>query len=93
VDRNSPVRDIMTTDVLSFGPDDEVEGAMHALLDRNIDAAPVVDADRKVVGMLSNGDLIVQDSEVHFPTMLTFLGGTFQFGHKHFEEELRSALG
>jgi len=83
----------MTTDVLTFGPDDEVEQAMRKLLDRNIDAAPVVDADGKVVGLLSNGDLIVQESELHFPTLLTFLGGTFEFGHKHFEEELRRALG
>jgi CBS domain-containing protein len=24
---------------------------------------------------------------------MTFLGGTFEFGHKHFEQELRRALG
>jgi len=93
VDRNSPVRDIMTTDVLTFGPDDGVEQAMRTLLDRNIDAAPVVDEKGAVVGVLSNGDLIVQESELHFPTVMTFLGGTFEFGHKHFEEELRRALG
>ncbi len=93
MDRNSPVRDIMTTDVLTFGPDDGVEQAMRTLLERNIDAAPVVDGEGAVVGVLSNGDLIVQESEVHFPTVLTFLGGTFEFGHKHFEEELRRALG
>ena len=79
--------------MLTFGPDDEVEQAMRQLLDRNIDAAPVVDDDGCVVGMLSNGDLIVQESELHFPTVMTFLGGTFEFGHKHFEEELRRALG
>lgn len=93
MDRNSPVRDIMTTDVLTLGPDDGVEQAMRTLLERNIDAAPVVDDQGAVVGVLSNGDLIVQESEVHFPTVLTFLGGTFEFGHKHFEEELRRALG
>ena len=93
MDRNSPVRDIMTTDVLTFGPDDGVEQAMRTLLDRNIDAAPVVDEKGAVVGVLSNGDLIVQESELHFPTVMTFLGGTFEFGHKHFEEELRRALG
>lgn len=93
MDRNSPVRDIMTTDVLTFGPDDGVEQAMRTLLERNIDAAPVVDAEGTVVGLLSNGDLIVQESELHFPTVMTFLGGTFEFGHKHFEQELRRALG
>jgi CBS domain-containing protein len=93
MDRNSPVKEIMTLDVLTFGPDDEVEQAMRQLLDRNIDAAPVVDDSGAVVGVLSNGDLIVQESELHFPTVMTFLGGTFEFGHKHFEEELRRALG
>ena len=43
--------------------------------------------------MLSNGDLIVQESELHFPTVMTFLGGTFEFGHKHFEDEFAKALG
>ena len=83
----------MTTDVLTFGPDDGVEQAMRLLLDRDVDAAPVVDDKGAVVGLLSNGDLIVQESELHFPTVMTFLGGTFEFGHKHFEEELRRALG
>src|SRR5262245_13075760 len=83
----------MTTDVLTFGPDDGVEDAMRTLLARDVDAAPVVDDKGAVVGLLSNGDLIVQERELHFPTGMTFLGGTFEFGHKHFEEELRRALG
>jgi len=93
MDRNSPVREIMTTDVLTFGPDDGVEDAMRTLIDRGIDAAPVVDGDGRVVGVLSNGDLVVQESELHFPTVIAILGGTFEVGRKHFEEELRRALG
>jgi CBS domain-containing protein len=93
MDRNSPVREIMTTDVLTFGPDDNVEQAMRTMVDREIDAAPVVAADGKVVGVLSNGDLIVQESELHFPTVVTFLSATIEIGHKHFDEELRRALG
>jgi len=93
MDRNSPVREIMTTDVLTFRPDDGVEQAMRTLLDKDVDAAPVVDGSGAVVGVLSNGDLIVQGAQVHFPTLITFLGATFEVGHKHFEEELRRALG
>ena len=93
MDRNSPVREIMTTDVLTFGPDDGVEQAMRTLVEREIDAAPVVDADGGVIGMLSTSDLIVQGSKVHFPTLVTFLGGTFEIGHKHFDEEMNRALG
>lgn len=93
MDRDTPAREIMTTDVLTFRPDDKVEAAMRAMVDRNVDAAPVVDEAGRLVGMLSNSDLIVQESELHFPTVLSFLGATIEIGHKHFEEDLRKALG
>ena len=35
----------------------------------------------------------VQETELHFPTVLSFLGATIEIGHKHFEEDLRRALG
>ncbi len=41
--RTMPVRDAMTTDVLTFAPDDTVESAMRTLVERGIDAGPVVD--------------------------------------------------
>ncbi len=93
MDRDTPVREIMTTEVLSVRPDDNVEQVMRIMVDRNIDAAPVVDAQGTLLGMLSNSDLIVQESELHFPTVLSFLGATIEIGHKHFEEDLRKALG
>jgi CBS domain-containing protein len=93
MDRDTPVREIMTTDVLSFRPDDNVEHAMRAMVEGNVDAAPVVDEDGNLVGMLSNSDLIVQETELHFPTVLSFLGATIEIGHKHFEDDLRKALG
>ena len=48
--RQSPVSEVMTTDVLTFGPDDNVAEAMQILVDRGIDGAPVVDAVGAVVG-------------------------------------------
>ena len=59
----------MTTEVLAFTPDQNVQEAMQTLVDRGIDGAPVVDGDGVVVGMLSTGDLIVQESQLHFPTV------------------------
>lgn len=93
MERDTPVREIMITDVVTFHPDDRVEEAMRLMVDRNVDGAPVVDEQGNLVGMLSNSDLIVQESELHFPTVLSFLGATVEFGHKHFEEDLRKALG
>lgn len=87
------VRDIMTTDVLTFGPDDEVREAMHAMVERDVDGAPVLDADGKVVGVLTNGDLIVRESKLHFPTLVSILGASFEIKHKDWDEDLAKALG
>ena len=85
----------MTTDVLLFAPDDNVGDAMTALVERGIDGAPVVNSDNEVVGMLSTGDLIVQETELHVPTIISLFGATLELpsAHKHFEDDLRKTLG
>ena len=85
----------MTTDVLLFAPDDNVGDAMAQLVERGIDGAPVVTSDNKVVGMLSTGDLIVQETELHVPTIISLFGATLELpsAHKHFEDDLRKTLG
>jgi CBS domain-containing protein len=87
------VRDIMTTDVLTFGPEDGVREAMEAMVERDVDGAPVVDESGKVVGVLTNGDLIVRESKLHFPTLVSILGASFEIKHKDFDEDLDKALG
>jgi CBS domain-containing protein len=85
----------MTTDVLSFAPDDNVGDAMARLVERSIDGAPVVDAGNQVVGIISTGDLIVQETELHVPTIISLFGATLELpsAHKHFEDDLRKTLG
>jgi CBS domain-containing protein len=85
----------MTTDVLTFAPTDPVEDAMRALVARGVDAGPVVDADGRVVGLLSTGDLIVAEGQVHVPTVITLLGASWELPgeRKKFEEDLRRAVG
>lgn len=82
----------MTTARVTVQPDDGVESAMRALVDHDVVAAPVVDAGGAVVGVLSNSDLIVRESRLHFPTLLSFLGASIEIGHKRFDEELTNAL-
>ena len=93
--RDLPVRDAMTTDVVSFHVADNVRAAMATLLDRNVDAGPVLDDDGTVVGMLSTGDLIVQDVQLHVPTVISLFGAVIELpsSRKHFEADLDKALG
>jgi CBS domain-containing protein len=89
------VADIMTTDVLSFRPEDAVDDAARRLLDRQVGGAPVVDADGRLVGLLEDDDLLVQESRLHLPTAVSILGGVLEWPPSvhHFEQELRKAVG
>lgn len=93
--RDRPVRHYMTSQVVTFSPDDNVREAMRTMLTRDVDAAPVVDAEGKVLGMLSTADLIVQESTLHLPTVISLLGATITFPWEkdRFEEDLEKSLG
>ena len=92
--REVKVRQVMTTDVLTFSPDEPVQDAMRRLVEVGVDGAPVVDGGR-VVGMLSSGDLIVQESQLHFPTVIELFGSVIELpsAKRHFEEDLHKAVG
>ena len=50
--------EVMTTEVVSVGPDTPVRDVAALLCARGISGVPVVDADGRVVGIVSEGDLI-----------------------------------
>ena len=92
--RDLPVRDVMTTDVVTFEPEQNVNDAMQVLVERDVDSGPVVDGG-KVVGMLSTGDLVVEEARVHYPTIVNFLGVnvTLPFEHQKLDDSVAKALG
>lgn len=93
--REMLVRQVMTTDVVTFNPDEDVESATKRLLDRGVDGAPVVDEEGRVVGILSTDDLLVQETQLHYPTVFSLFGAYLELpsSHRKFEEELRRAVG
>jgi CBS domain-containing protein len=94
--RDLSVRDYMTTDVLTFHPDQDVREAMRAMVQRDVDGGPVVDANGAVVGVLTTSDLIVQEARLHFPTMFNFLGVEVawpSWKHRHLDDDINKALG
>ncbi|MYL23149.1 CBS domain-containing protein [Vreelandella massiliensis] len=50
--------DIMTHDVISVGPEEDVNAIAKLLLTHHISAVPVVDDAQKVLGIVSEGDLM-----------------------------------
>ena len=55
--KETPVRDIMTSDIFSVGLDDVAPACMKLVTERRVRHLPVVD-DGEVVGLVSIGDLV-----------------------------------
>ncbi len=50
--------DVMTTNVITVSPDKSVQAVATLLAERGISGVPVVDADGRVIGIVSEGDLL-----------------------------------
>jgi CBS domain-containing protein len=71
-------KDIMTSPVLSVVPDSPILEAIRIMLQRHISGLPVVDKDQRLVGMLTEGDLLRRTetgTERRRPRWLEFLIG------------------
>lgn len=55
--------DVMVRDVVTIGPDDDVASAVRLLVGHDISALPVVDADRRILGVLSEADLLHREED------------------------------
>jgi CBS domain-containing protein len=87
--------DIMNREVPSVKPDEEARVAVDLLAKTDMGAIPVVDEDGKVVGIVSESDLILSDeeSDLHMPHYLNIMGGVVFVGSmKGFEERLNKAF-
>ncbi len=51
-------KDVMTTNVVTVGPDTDVRAIARSLIERGISAVPVVDHAGHVIGIVSEGDLM-----------------------------------
>jgi CBS domain-containing protein len=84
----------MTREVIIVHPDTPVVDIAREMLQHNISGIPVVDRDGHLVGIVTEADLVVRNANVHFPTFLQILDARIYLtSTRHFEEELRRALG
>jgi CBS domain-containing protein len=75
-------KDIMKTEVITVSPQMSVEALGRLFIERDISGAPVVDEEGRLVGIVTENDLISQNKRLHIPTILRLfdafipLGGT-----------------
>jgi CBS domain-containing protein len=59
----TPVHELMTSDVSAVAPDDDVASVERLMSDLQVRRVPVVDADGCCVGIISQADLVLEDAE------------------------------
>ncbi|MCA1718447.1 MAG: CBS domain-containing protein [Actinobacteria bacterium] len=90
--RELRVGDVMETDWPTLGPESTVEEAIKLFAEERVSGAPVVE-DGRLVGIITEGDLIFQDADVRAPGFLDILGGIVPLGDtdEYRREALKSA--
>ncbi|MCL5265616.1 MAG: CBS domain-containing protein [Chloroflexi bacterium] len=87
------VSDIMTREVIAVTPDTSVSEIAKLMVGKDISGVPVV-VDGRVVGIITETDLVARNAYLHFPTFVQILDARIYLqSPRHFEEELRRMLG
>ncbi len=89
-----PVKHHMTSNPITTSPTATVESVVKVLEEHRISGLPVVDEAGKVVGVISEGDLLIRESPLKPPLYMTFLGSVIYFeSPATFHQHLKKSLG
>lgn len=84
------VEEIMTRAVVSIHQDAAVQEAARLVADRGISGLPVVDDRQRVVGVITEGDLIKRLRQLELPAFIDLFGGTLPLkSNRQVEAEIR----
>src|SRR3989344_2136935 len=64
------VKDIMTTNVVTAFKDEPVIDVARRIFEHDFNGLPVVDIDRKVIGVITQYDLVSGGTAIHIPTFI-----------------------
>lgn len=82
-------KDIMTTEVYSVREETDIKELAELFVQYRVTAMPVVDADGKLVGMVSQTDLVEQDKPLHIPTVISLFDWVIYLeSEKNFQEQV-----
>jgi CBS domain-containing protein len=89
------VAEIMDREPATVSPEDDVRKVIEVLQTNDLPGVPVVDEGGKVLGIITDSDLVISDEEAdfHLPHYVNIMGGVvFLESMKHFEERAKKAF-
>ena len=88
------VRDIMTRDIVKVGPDASVSDIALLMSQHRISGVPVVDEQDRVLGVVTELDMVVRNTRFKLPAFFTLLNATIYLETPaHIKERLHHMLG
>jgi CBS domain-containing protein len=87
-------KDIMTKTVITVKKDTSISELSDLFVSYNVSGLPVVDDDEKVIGIVTQSDLIEQSKNLHIPTVITLFDAVlFLESEKKFESDIKKLAG
>lgn len=87
-------RDIMNREMITITDEATVKELARILSIHQIGGVPVIDKNGKLVGVVTENDLIYQTKKVHIPTVITILDSVFYLENPDkMEEEIKKMAG
>lgn len=81
-------KDIMTKDVITLNPEMDLKEAAIIFLNNNISGAPVIDVNKRLVGVLTEGDLVRQQKPIQKPIFMVLLDGSFPINYRKIQDDI-----
>jgi len=86
--------EIMIADVITLSPDMPVREVAALMAGKGISGAPVIDANRRVLGVVSKRDLVAKVARPHLPAHIELLGGVIYLENPlEMRDEIKKMLG
>ena len=88
--KNKTAKDIMTSDVIVANQNDSIASVAKLLITEKIGGLPVVNEENKVVGIISETDILKKEKYIEAPRVVNFLQGLiFLDDVKNIEEDMK----
>lgn len=88
------VADVMSRDLVTVQPETSLDQAVRLMADHHVSGLPVVNDDGKLVGVLSETDLMWQQTGAPLPTYIMLLDSVIYLKNPaEYSKELHKALG
>ena len=84
--------DIMTKDVITAKNETTIEELARLLIDHKISGVPVIDDDNKMIGIVTENDLIKKNKRFHIPTIVRLFDAYFLLDSGKVEDEIKKMV-